>query len=321
MGFRRLLSVDGIGPLIAIPGTHHILWATLLLTMGCSLDDRGLGLIRTGTDGSVGTGGGTLGAGGTGGNPGDPGTGGATGAGTGTGGTGTGGAVGGQGEQGGTGGVSNGGESGDGGTAVDTGGQGGSAPISCGPTTCPRGCCNGNTCLTTRTDQACGNSGSACLPCAPCFQCNPAGLCDLDLSALWKMTCVSTVVAPMKPESEGGGTWDPATSDPQDTAPDPFCEFQIKEIGQRDTDPIKNTFTPVWNQTINPPRNVVPFTANWLISAAGSWSILVADNDGMNNEEICQVVPTLTSADFSAGTIAYTTAACVNLTLRLTCDQ
>ena len=121
----------------------------------------------------------------------------------------------------------------------------------------------------------------------------------------------------MKPE--GGGTWDPVTSDSPQGAPDPFCEFQIKEIGQRDTDPINNTFTPMWNQTINP-RNI-PLTPNWLISQAGSWSVLVADSDQMNNEEICQVVPTLTSANFFAGTIAFTSGACANLTLRLTCDQ
>lgn len=118
-----------------------------------------------------------------------------------------------------------------------------------------------------------------------------------------------------------GGTWDTSSpSMPNAALPDPFCEFQINEVGRRDSMVLTDTLSPNWGESITPPN--VRLTSNWLMSQAGMWSILVGDYDGMNNEEICQVFPTLTPANFSSGTVVFSNnRACARLSIQLTCDE
>ena len=101
-----------------------------------------------------------------------------------------------------------------------------------------------------------------------------------------------------------------------------FRSFQINEIGQRDTTVEVDSFTPMWDQAISPnnPRT----TANYLVSNAGAWSVLVGDFDApaMDNQEICQIFPTLTAASFAAGTVRYANnRSCTSLTIRLDCAE
>lgn len=46
----------------------------------------------------------------------------------------------------------------------------------CDPSTCPSGCCSGNSCLPGRTDSQCGTAGGACTACTPTAGCD-AGVC------------------------------------------------------------------------------------------------------------------------------------------------
>ncbi len=158
---------------------------------------------------------------------------------------------------------------------------------------------------------------NACASCAPCFKCGKAGICDLDPTSTWKISCVSASIAATNLD---GAAWDPGNVPNGGGAPDPFCEFQIHEIGQRDTAPLNDTFSPAWNEDITPPN--VKFTPNWVMSQAGFWSILVADQDGMTSDGICEVFPPLTATNFANGTVVFSNAqSCTKLTLRLTCNE
>lgn len=279
-------------------------------TGGVSGSGGGGGLDGDSTGGGTGTGG----TQGTGGAAGSPGSGGSSQTG-GKGGTGTGGGVstGGTSETGGRAAGGRGGSGGDGGA----GGRGGQ-PGGCGPSTCRNGCCDGNTCITAnRNRQFCGNGGIACATCAPCFQCSNAGTCDLDPSSNWAISCQSATLTATR---ANGVPWDAVSTGAAGAEPDPFCEFQLRDIGQRDTTVVMNTRTPVWNQTITPRDSRL--TANWLISHPGEWSIVVADYDGMDNEAACQVFPTVAPPSFSTGTLVFRSMdSCTSLTLQLICDE
>jgi hypothetical protein len=77
---------------------------------------------------------------------------------------------------------------------------------------------------------------------------------------------------------------------------------------------------PEWNEDITPPN--IKFTPTWMMSQAGSWSILVADADGTTAEGVCEVFPPLTAANFANGKIVFSNVqSCKKLTLRLTCNE
>ena len=317
----------------------QLLFAAAILSAGCALDSKGLApttgdasagnINPTGTGGAIGTGG-ALGTGGA---------------------IGTGGVVGTGGLAGSGGAVATGGAAaswaavvasaragrwepvepepapsvavalGTGGGAV--GGRGG-ATVTCGPSTCPNGCCSGNTCVTNRTNTFCGPGGAMCAPCAPCFQCSANGTtCALNQASQWTLSCVSATIAPQKP-GPLGPFWDLSGpgSPPTATAPDRFCEFQLDRVGQADTGVLTDTFSPMWNQSIAPTNTNL--TPNFLISQAGNWSIFVGDDDGglQRFENVCTVSPMLTAANFTTGIVKFANVqSCTSLTIQLVCAQ
>ena len=151
---------------------------TLVLLTACALDNRGLHVPGAGPSGTGGTtvfDAGNASGGGTGSGGADL-TGGTSGSGSvvGSGGIlGSGGELGAGGD--GSGGSPGGGSSGTGGDTPGSGGVLGS------------GGDNGS---------HAGTGGeNACASCAPCFKCGKAGVCDLDPTSTWKISCVSASIA------------------------------------------------------------------------------------------------------------------------------
>jgi hypothetical protein len=132
--------------------------------------------------------------------------------------------------------------------------------------------------------------------------------------SIWSISCQSATLTATK---RNGAAWDtPANG----LEPDPFCEFQLRDVGQRDSTVVMNTRTPVWNQSITP--RDMRLTANWLMSHAGDWSVVVADYDGTDNEAACQVFPAVTPPSFSTGTLVFSdNESCTSLSLQLVCDE
>ena len=202
---------------------------------------------------------------------------------------------------------------------------GGAPGPTCGPANCPNGCCNGNTCVTNRTNTNCGAAGAICAPCAACFQCSNAGACAVIPTSLWTINCVSATIALTKPS---GLLWDGVTiGTPGSTAPDPFCTFTLNGVDQATTAIEMDTFAPMWDESITPTAGNVRITPNFLVAQQGNWSVFVGDDDGGNgangrSENVCEVFPTLTAASFTAGTVRFTNVqSCTNLTIQLACAQ
>jgi hypothetical protein len=135
------------------------------------------------------------------------------------------------------------------------------------------------------------------------------------VDSLWKITCVSASIAATNPN---GDRWDPGMGG--SSAPDPFCEFGFHGTGQKDTTTVADTFAPTWNEDVTPAN--IKLTPSWVMSQAGSWSILVADSDGKISDGICEVFPPLTASSFSSGTVVFSNVqSCNKLTLLLTCNE
>ena len=289
----------------------------------CSVDKTGLGSGTggngtSGVAGASGGGGGTAGTGvagmgvaGTGGPGGGPGGAGPTGAAGTT-------AVGGRGGTSDVAGQGGGGAAGTG--TAGMGGAGGTSDPTCGPNSCPNGCCREGQCVTNRNDQVCGTGGVACLACANCFRCGTQGSCEPTPSARWTVICQSAVIAAMKPN---GMTWDappPATSG---IAPDPFCELTIDNDDTGETAVVSDSLTPMWNEPVNPPggENV---TASLLMSAQNRWRIAIIDRDIQppgSTEPVCQIMPRLTADDLQRGMVSLMAVSCPQVNLGLTCDE
>jgi hypothetical protein len=200
------------------------------------------------------------------------------------------------------------------------GGAGGTTDPTCGPSSCPNGCCREGQCVTNRNDQVCGTAGAACHACASCFRCGTQSSCEPTPSARWTVICQSAVIAAMKPN---GMTWDappPATSG---IAPDTFCELTIDDDDTGATSAVSDSLTPMWNQSVNPTggENV---TASLLMSAQNRWRIAIIDRDIQppgSTEPVCQVMPRLTADDLQRGMISLMAGSCTQVNLGLACDE
>jgi hypothetical protein len=200
------------------------------------------------------------------------------------------------------------------------GGAAGTTEPTCGPNSCPNGCCREGQCVTDRNDQVCGTAGAACQACADCFRCGTQGSCEPTPSARWTVICQSAVIAALKPS---GMTWDappPATSG---TAPDTFCELTIDNDDTGETAVVSDSLTPMWNQPVNPSGGT-NVTASLLMSAQNRWSIAIIDRDIQplgSTETVCQSMPRLTADDLQRGMVSLTAGSCTQLNLGLTCDE
>jgi len=293
----------------------------------CSVDRTGLGATDPGAGGGLAGRGGTTGSAGTSGGGGGAagmGVAGTGAAGTsGPGGAGPGGVAGTAAGGGGAGGSDVAGQGGGGTAGIGTAGTGGAAGTTdptCGPNSCPNGCCRQNECVTDRSDQVCGTAGAACNACSNCSRCGAQGSCEPTPSARWTVICQSAVIAPMKPN---GMTWDappPATSG---TAPDTFCELTIGGNDTGETAVITDSLNPIWNQPVNPTggENV---TASLLMSAQNRWRIAVIDRDIQppgSTETVCQTMPRLTADDLQRGMVSLMAGSCTQINLGLACDE
>ena len=272
----------------------------------CSVDEAGLAGRTPGVAGASGGGGGAAGTGAAG--TGLAGTGGSGGAGPG--GAGAGGTM--------AAGQGGGGAAGTG--TAGMGGAGGTTDPTCGPTSCPNGCCREGQCITNLNEQACGTAGAACSACASCFRCGTQGGCEPTPSARWTVICQSAVIAAMKPN---GMTWDAPPPATTGTAPDTFCELTIDNDDTGETAVVSDSLTPMWNQPVNPTsgQNV---TASLLMSPQYRWSITVVDRDVQppgSTEPVCQIFPRLTAADLQRGTVGLLVGSCTQLNLGLACDE
>jgi hypothetical protein len=144
------------------------------------------------------------------------------------------------------------------------------------------------------------------------------GACQLDPGAPWDLICVSATVAATKPT---GAQWDPSTSTVS-PLPDPFCELTIDGNRAATTATMLNTLSPQWDQSIAPAN--MDLTTMFLTMKAGSWAVAVLDDDANQTsfDPICSVSPTLTPADFAAGTLQLPpTQSCLSLSIQLVCAQ
>jgi hypothetical protein len=290
--------------------------------MGTAGDPGAAG--ASGTAGDPGTAGagtaGDPGVAGTSGTAGDPGAAGAGTAGAqGTAGAGTAGA-------GGAGG--GGGKAGMMGTA-GTGGAGGGGQPACGPKTCPSGCCDSTgKCVGGRANDHCGSGGGACVACGNnCLFCNTSGACDVDPSSVWDVICVQATVKATMPN---GQTWDPPSSGPNGTNPDPFCQFEmptntVNPQQARSSSTIPDSFTPVWNADVTPASK--PIKASDLMSTSKTWRLWVGDDDGCTvrgcvGQEICEIDQPLPSDALVSGQLVkQNLASCLSLTVKFVCAQ
>lgn len=107
---------------------------------------------------------------------------------------------------------------------------------------------------------------------------------------------------------------------PAASLPDPICQLS-QGVGGADasTSVIMNTTTPTWDESITP--LATPFTAARLMSQAIPWSISVSDDDDrMSSDLVCQLTPELTSADFAATEVTFSsTDRCISLHIHLMC--
>jgi hypothetical protein len=222
-----------------------------------------------------------------------------------------------------------------GGRGGGPGGVGGFSVPACGPATCANGCCEGNSCITARTDARCGNGGAACGACGKCFRCATAGgSCEVDPASTWRMICATAVVAATQPDgqpwdaTQGGGPGGPgngmgpgqgpAPGMAAAELPDPTCRLSnVLWTADASTAVLMNTLTPAWNESITP----TPLTAGELMSQAMPWSITVSDDDErISSDLVCKVTPQLTTADFAAGDVTFTNVqSCTKLSVHLIC--
>jgi len=298
------------------------------------------GTEHTGLAGSTGTAGvtgaaGVSGAAGKGGAAGavGPGTGGITGGSTGGGTTGTAGTTGNGGTTGSAGSAGGGGTTGVAGNTGSAGATGGAAGTStggrggtgghvatCGPSTCPTGCCQDNQCVTMPTDKACGTAGAACQTCGPCFRCSTKRACEADPKANWAISCESAVILPTRPN---GSSWDPPGSTfGNGSKPDPYCSLWSSDGGDGSTAVITDTLTPSWPSA----GNVTSLTrgVSTTVLLAGGWTISVFDMDGMGPvgaaETICTTTPSVSSSDLrSGGFTVNDVGSCSEIVLGFTC--
>lgn len=221
-----------------------------------------------------------------------------------------------------------------GGRGSGPGGMGGVSVPACGPATCAKGCCEGDTCITARTDGHCGNGGAACAACGKCFRCANAGSCEVEPASTWRMLCSSAVLSATQPN---GQPWDapqaggpgrpgngmgpgqgPGPGVASAELPDPTCRLSFGLLtADASTSVLMNTLTPTWNESITP----TPLTAGQLMSQAMPWSITVSDDDDrMTSDPACTVTPQLTAADFAAADVTFTNVqSCTKLSVHLTC--
>jgi len=210
-----------------------------------------------------------------------------------------------------------------GGGGAGAGGSG-TGGASCGPTSCADGCCMEGTCVRGHTNDRCGMGGVACGACTHCFKCSSQGRCDLDPGSTWNVVCGSATI---QSTSANGTVWDPqfgmggvGSGDFTGTPPDPVCQFLSGTTLQKQTAIQVDTLTPTWNTVISPGNSSV----KTLMSTASRWSVRIVDDDGGGAfslpEEICQVTPSPTAEDFSAGQLSFDSVGrCVHLSLQLVC--
>jgi hypothetical protein len=209
------------------------------------------------------------------------------------------------------------------GTAGTTGAAG-SPPPTCGPKTCPTGCCDGTRCVAGRSLERCGNGGGACSTCAKCLLCTNAGACDVDPNSTWNVVCGQATIATSPP---GGGTWDPHIGS-NGTAPDPFCEFEMPAgslANAANTIAQPDTFSPVWNTDITPGGK--PIKAMDLMSPSKSWRLWIGDDDGCTvrggciGQELCEIHQPLAAGALISGQIVEKNlASCLSLTVKFVCQ-
>jgi hypothetical protein len=292
----------------------------------------------SGTTGSTGTAGtGDAGTTGTTGTAGTDATGGVTGAagtgvagvgGSGAAGTGGGGLVGVAGTVGtaGRGGAAGTGIGGTGGGGVDAGPDGGDGGMitPCNPTTCPDGCCSGNSCVKARTARLCGTNGAACVDCGGCQMCNPMFQCRVDNASRWTIVAVSAQLS----TSMSGGNWDRSFGEIGGSQPDPFCEFEnpagsVNPANAGVTDTITDTLNPMWNTTITPVG--VTVAASTLMANSPSWQIWVGDDDGCGGavciaDVACTFRERITEPQLRSGQLVINNhQSCNSLTLKFVC--
>jgi hypothetical protein len=177
--------------------------------------------------------------------------------------------------------------------------------------------------MTAPDDQACGNAGAQCHPCAACFQCGSSHTCDLDPSSSWTVTCDSAVIKSTKPN---GMTWDTGVGPNNSSSnPDPYCRLSTTDGRSRSTNAIMDDLTPMWNASVTPTSGG-GLTAQ-LIMGSG-WTITVLDQDntmgpsGGSSEVICQTTPSVTAAVLDSGTLTVSGVdSCTSLVLGFMCAQ
>ena len=232
------------------------------------------------------------------------------------------------------------GRGGGGGTGVaGTGGRGGGnvdgGPVDggdsgmvtpCNPTTCPDGCCSGNSCVKARTAKLCGAMGATCAPCAGCQLCSTTGQCRIDTASRWTIVAVSAEL----PNQISGRAWDRNIGDLGGSKPDPFCEYenpagQVSTTTAGTTDTVMDTFTPTWNQTITPVG--VTVAASTLMSNNPTWQIWVGDDDGCSGpggclgDVACTIRQTVTEAQLTSGQLVVSNhQSCNSVTLKFVCQ-
>ena len=183
----------------------------------------------------------------------------------------------------------------------------------------------GATCVRDHTADHCGVGGVACAMCAHCFKCSASGSCDLDPVSTWNVVCGSATIdattatgAAWDPNSGQGGPGGPGNSTA--SLPDPVCEYLTGATLQKQTATQTDTLTPVWNAVITPAAS----SAKTLMSTVTRWSVRIIDDDATgafsSSDDICQVTPTLTADDFSAGQVTFDSVGrCAHLALQLVC--
>ena len=250
-----------------------------------------------------------------------PGTGGTGNAGT-SGSAGGNGSAGGSGTTGKAGTTGSAGVSGGGAAGTSTGGRGGAGghAATCGPSTCPTGCCQDNQCVTMPTDKACGTAGAACQICGACFRCSTKRACEADPKANWAISCESAMVLPTRPN---GSAWDPPGNGVLNgSKPDPYCSLWSSDGGDGSTLAITDTLAPSWPGS----GNVTSMTrgVSTTVLFAGGWTVSVLDQDGDgplgSSETICTTTPSVSSADLHDGELTVSdVGSCTEIVLGFTC--
>jgi hypothetical protein len=208
------------------------------------------------------------------------------------------------------------------GGAADAGGAGGAGGNvgTCGPATCPNGCCAGGRCVTNLSTTQCGWAGAACAPCGPCQRCSTTGACGVDPSSRWLVLALSAELTMMAP---GGGPWDPGGT-PTSSKPDPFCEFEMPPGDLTNagvTSTIVDSFTATWDQTISPVGQAIQ-ASDLMSTNANRWLLWVGDDEFNGSGTVaCQVHPPmqeswLLKGQFTLQNIDY----CKSLTIGLVCQ-